>query len=92
MQMLLEVISAALIPLLFVAALIYGLVRRVDVYEAFLTGAAEGLPVLARVLPYLAGMLMAIRVFRESGLMNLFTNLLSPLLYAVFGVTVTSAI
>ena len=80
MQMLIEMISSALIPLLLIAALFYGLIRRVDVYDAFLEGAAEGLPVIVQVLPYLAGMLMAIRVFRESGLMNLFTNLLAPLL------------
>ena len=60
--------SAALLPLLFAAVMVYGLVRRVDVYEAFGAGAAEGLPVLLTVLPYLAAMLIAIRTLRDSGL------------------------
>ncbi|MEG1524434.1 MAG: spore maturation protein [Clostridia bacterium] len=70
--------SAYLIPLLAVAVLIVGLIRRVDVYEAFAEGAAEGLPVLLKILPYLATMLIAVRMLRESGLMDDLVRLLTP--------------
>lgn len=83
MQNLVALISGAILPVLFILALAYGLFRRVNVYDAFTEGAAEGLPVLLRVLPYLAGMLMAIRVLRESGLLNALTNLSAPLLSGV---------
>ena len=36
--------SAALVPLLFGGVIAYGLVRRVDGYEAFVEGGGEGLP------------------------------------------------
>lgn len=75
--------SAALLPLLFAAVMVYGLVRRVDVYEAFVAGAAEGLPVLLKVLPYLAAMLIAIRTLRDSGLIDRLTELLAPACRAV---------
>ena len=56
--------SAYLVPLLAVGVLVYGLVKRVDVYGAFADGAAEGLPVLLQILPYLAAMLIAVRLLR----------------------------
>lgn len=73
--------SAAIIPLLSAGVLVYALLKRVDIYEAFVEGAKEGLPVLYRVLPYMAAMLIAIRLFRESGVLDRLTGWLSP----VFG-------
>ena len=70
--------SAALVPLLFVAVIAYGLVRRVDVYEAFVEGAAEGLPVLLKILPCLSAMLIAIGTMRDSGLFDWLVRLLAP--------------
>lgn len=75
--------SGYLVPLLAIAVLLYGLIRRVDVYEAFACGAAEGLPVLVKILPYLAAMLIAVRMLRESGLILDLTRLLAPLCRAV---------
>ena len=69
-----------MLPCLFILAICYGLFRRTDVYDAFTEGAGEGLPVLYRVLPYLAGMLMAISVLRESGLLDALTSFSAPFL------------
>ena len=41
-------ISSLLIPLLLTAAALWGLGRRMDVYDALTAGAAEGLTVLLR--------------------------------------------
>ncbi len=68
--------TAAIIPLLAVAVIIYALLKKVDVYDAFVKGAMEGLPVLLRVLPYMAAMLICIRLLRESGAMDALTGLL----------------
>ena len=70
--------SSYIIPGLAMALLVYGLIKRVDVYEAFADGAAEGLPVLVKILPYLAAMLVAVRMLRESGLIQDVTSLMSP--------------
>lgn len=71
--------SAALVPLLLGGIMVYGLVRGVDVYEAFAEGAAEALPVLLKILPYLAGMLTALGVLRESGIIDALSRLIAPL-------------
>ena len=47
------------------------MVRRVNVYEAFIDGAKEGFPVVIRIIPYLVAILVAIGVFRASGAMEI---------------------
>ena len=74
---------AAIIPLLAVAVVIYALFKKVDVYDAFVKGAIQGLPVLYRVLPYMTAMLICIRLLRESGAMDALTNLLASPMQAL---------
>lgn len=71
---------ALIIPALIALLLIYALIKRVNPYEAFARGAAEALPTLVSVLPYLAAMLICISVFRGSGAMDAFVALSSPVL------------
>ena len=46
------------------------LIRRVNVYEAFIDGAKEGFAVVIKIIPYLVAILVAIGVFRASGSMD----------------------
>jgi len=46
------------------------MIRRVNVYEAFIEGAKEGFPVVVKIIPYLVAILVAIGVFRASGTMD----------------------
>jgi spore maturation protein SpmA len=50
--------------------IILGLVRRINVYEAFIEGAKEGFSVAIRIIPYLVAILVAIGVFRASGALD----------------------
>jgi spore maturation protein SpmA len=50
------------------------LVRRVNVYEAFIEGAKDGFPVVVKIIPYLVAILVAIGVFRASGAMELLVS------------------
>ncbi len=49
---------------------VLGLVRRINVYEAFIEGAKEGFAVAIRIIPYLVAILVAIGVFRASGALD----------------------
>ncbi len=51
--------------------IISGMVKRVNVYEAFIEGAKDGFGTAVRVIPYLVAILVAIGVFRASGGMDL---------------------
>jgi spore maturation protein SpmA len=46
------------------------MIRKVNVYEAFIEGAKDGFPVIIKIIPYLVAILVAIGVFRASGAMG----------------------
>ena len=51
--------------------IIAGVVKKVNVYEAFIEGAKDGFTTAVRVIPYLVAILVAIGVFRASGGMDI---------------------
>lgn len=63
-------ISDIIIPILLFYIIGYGLVSKVKVYEAFLTGAREGLKVVIDIMPTLVGLLVAVGVLRASGFLE----------------------
>jgi spore maturation protein SpmA len=47
-----------------------GVVKKINVYEAFIDGAKDGFLTAIKIIPYLIAILVAIGVFRESGAME----------------------
>ena len=72
-------ISKFAIPLMIVGIILYGMIKKVKVYESFTDGAAEGFTTTIRIIPFFIAMLVAIGVFRESGAMELLINALTPI-------------
>lgn len=75
---LINTLAVAAIPLMFIAFLGWGILKKVKVYEVFVEGAKEGFTTAVRIIPYLVAMLVAIGIFRASGALELLTGLLSP--------------
>jgi len=50
--------------------ILLAMLRKVNVYEAFIDGAKDGFPVIIKIIPYLVAILVAIGVFRASGAMG----------------------
>lgn len=73
-------LSLWVIPILLVFIPLFGAIRHVKVYEAFVEGAAEGFQTSIRILPFLVAMLVAINVFRASGALNFCVSFLEPVL------------
>ena len=69
-----KVFSNGLILLLFVVFIIGGMIRRVNVYEAFIEGAKQGFQVAVKIIPYLVAMLVAISVLRSCGVLDFITQ------------------
>ena len=78
-----EPFSAWILPLLLSGASLWGARRRVDVYDALVTGGKSGLQVAVSILPALAALLTAVYMFRASGALDLLTSLLAPALPAL---------
>lgn len=73
-------LSYFVIPAMLVGFPLYGLYKRVPVYEAFVEGAKEGFQVAVRIIPYLVAILFAIGMFRASGAMDFLVAALEPVL------------
>lgn len=71
-------IIISIIPILLGAIVIYGMAKGVKVYECFVEGAKEGLTVCFNIYPYLLAMLLAVGVFRESGALGYFIDIIKP--------------
>jgi spore maturation protein B len=76
----LDVMAVFVIPAIIIGFPLYGLFKRVPVYEEFVTGAKEGFQVAVNIIPYLVAILFAVAMFRASGAMDLFVNALRPVL------------
>lgn len=74
----LEIASAWILLLLIVGIPLYGWVRGVKVYEAFVEGAKEGFNVAVRIIPFLVAILAAVGAFRGAGAMEALARVLAP--------------
>ncbi len=73
-----KILSEGIMPLLLIIIIGYGLIKRVNVFEAFLDGAKEGLKTAADILPALVGLIAAITMLRTSGALEFISRLLAP--------------
>ena len=62
-----NVLGNLILFLIISTFIIGGFVKKINVFEAFIEGAKQGWDVIIKVIPYLVGLLVAIRVFRDSG-------------------------
>ncbi len=69
-----------LMPVLIAVISLYAMAKKVDVYDGLIHGAAQGLGVLARIMPPLVALLTAVAMLRASGFLELCGQWLSPLL------------
>ena len=65
-----KVVSNLILFSIIIAFIIAALRKRVDVYEAFIEGAKGGIEISLKIIPYLVGMLVAISVLRNSGILG----------------------
>lgn len=68
-----------LLPLLMLSIVLFGLSRRVRIYESFIAGAKESFQIAITIIPFLLAILVAIGMFRASGGMEALVQGLSPL-------------
>ena len=76
-------LSSLVIPGLLAAVAVWGTARRVDVYGALSTGAAQGLRITVQIFPALLGLMTAVSMLRASGALEWLTALCAPALEAL---------
>lgn len=66
-----SLLSNCLLTAIVAGIVAAGLLKRINVYDAFIEGAKEGFQVAIGIVPYLIAMLMAIALLRASGALEL---------------------
>ena len=59
---------------IIVVFIVLAMIRKVNVYEAFIEGAKEGFGIAVKIIPFLVAILVAIGIFRASGAMDFIIN------------------
>lgn len=72
-------ISSWAIPIVLVFIPLYASYKKVPVYESFVDGAKDGFDTAVRIIPHLVGMMVAISIFRSSGMMDYMIGFVRPL-------------
>ena len=74
----LMIVSNLIIPLTFAIIIIYGYSKNIKLFETFIEGAQEGLPIVLRILPTLIGLMVAVGILRASGALDILSHFLAP--------------
>lgn len=64
-------ISEVSIPLVIFYIILYGISQKIKVYESFISGAADGLKTVVKILPTLVGLMVAVGILRGSGFLDM---------------------
>ena len=75
-----KVVGNGLLIFIIVMIILGGVYKKVSVFDSFIDGAKNGFDVVLKIIPYLVAMLVAIRVFRDSGAMTYILNGLTYLI------------
>lgn len=68
-----------LIPIIVIIILIYGLYKKVDIFDTFLLGVKEGLKSSINLFPTIFAMIIAINLLTKSGFILDLSNILKPI-------------
>lgn len=73
-------ISLIAMPIIILIIIGFGFLEKNKVYEVFLEGAKEGMGMVYNLFPTLVGLFVAVSVLRNSGIIDLIVNFISPII------------
>jgi len=73
-------ISVIAMPMIILFIILYSYLEKKKVYDIFLEGAKEGINIVVNIFPTLIGLFVAVGSLRNSGILDLIINFLSPIL------------
>ena len=73
----------AVIPVIVTALCVYGLIKRVNIFESFVEGVKEGFETVRFIAPTMIALLVAVGTLRASGALDFIAELISPVAEAV---------
>ncbi len=67
-------ITDLIIPVIISVILIFGLVKGINVFDCFVTGASDGMKTAFKILPSLVALVTAVGMFKASGALDVLTH------------------
>lgn len=63
-------------PFFMLGIPLFGVIKKVKVYDVFLEGALEGFKIIVKLLPFYVAIFTAVALIKESGMLDIITKLL----------------
>lgn len=76
----LKIISSLIIPLMVLGIVLYGIIKKVNVYDVFIDGAKESFDMVLSMFPNLLAMILGINIFLKSNLLSSLIKFINPIL------------
>jgi len=77
------ILSDLMIPLVFVSIILFGMSKKIKVYDSFIEGTKDGFQTVLQIMPALIGLMVGVGVLRASGFLEVLANFISPVTNAV---------
>lgn len=72
-------IAAFAAPIIVGGIILHGFLSRIEIFEAFLAGARDGIDTALGIIPALVALITAVGVFSASGALDIITHSIAPL-------------
>lgn len=72
-------IGIYVVPVVIVLIVVFGVIKKVNIFDSFTVGAKEGISSLISIAPSLIGLVLAVTMLDSSGFFDIITQALSPL-------------
>lgn len=71
-------LSSYILPTVILFIIIFGFIKKVPLFDTFLSGAKEGLSSTFSIAPSLVGLITAVTMLKVSGALDIFTSFIKP--------------
>ena len=72
-------ITNIIIPIMVLLIIVYGIFKKVNIYDSFIEGSCESFGMIKHIFPCLLAMILGVNIFIKSGLIDLIYNFIKPL-------------
>lgn len=79
-KIILDILSLWALPAIILFILVWGIIKKIPVYETFIEGAKDGVKVSINIIPYIVAIVVAISMFRASGAIEILSSIFGSLL------------
>ena len=68
-----------IVPVTVAFVVLYGMIKKVKIFDAFIEGVVEGLHTLYMIIPTITGLVVAVEMLQQSGTIDLVCKAVEPL-------------